>query len=270
MLRRWQRSQTACCATSGVQQGTAPCLRPGTCTWTLTRRVAPPWQRRRAFVPGAIPSFSPNQVTLQIVATALFGSDMDGTRARTITESIAIAFDFFGRRSSTGFIVPEWVSCSRRLSSPQLTSGRPEVPFMCNGCPPAPRRCLAAAHPGQPPVLERRETARRGGLWAHSRETKGARGPWGEDSARGRGGIRWLQAPGCVPPAGGGLSWTPAAAGALALHADRTLCSRRSARQAHPVQGRGGAGHGGPPASGRANDPAGESATCLGGFLASL
>lgn len=56
-----------------------------------------------------------NELTLQIVATALFGSDIRGPRARVITSKIATAFDFFGRRAATGFAIPEWVSKIRLI-----------------------------------------------------------------------------------------------------------------------------------------------------------
>jgi cytochrome P450 len=50
-----------------------------------------------------------NDLTLRIVAEALFGADMRGTRAREINDAIKEAFEFFGKRSATGMIVPEWV-----------------------------------------------------------------------------------------------------------------------------------------------------------------
>ena len=53
-----------------------------------------------------------NDLTLDIVATALFGSDMmsptNATRT-SLVASVAEAFEFFGKRSATGFIIPEWV-----------------------------------------------------------------------------------------------------------------------------------------------------------------
>ena len=50
-----------------------------------------------------------NDLTLRIVAEALFGADVRGKRAREINGAIKEAFEFFGRRSATGMIVPEWV-----------------------------------------------------------------------------------------------------------------------------------------------------------------
>ena len=50
-----------------------------------------------------------NDLTLRIVAEALFGADVRGARAREINGAIKEAFEFFGRRSATGMIVPEWV-----------------------------------------------------------------------------------------------------------------------------------------------------------------
>lgn len=50
-----------------------------------------------------------NSLTLGIVADALFGADVRGRRAREINGAIAEAFEFFGKRSSAGMIVPEWV-----------------------------------------------------------------------------------------------------------------------------------------------------------------
>ena len=50
-----------------------------------------------------------NNLTLRVVAEALFGADVRGARAMEINAAIKEAFEFFGNRSSTGFIVPEWV-----------------------------------------------------------------------------------------------------------------------------------------------------------------
>ena len=50
-----------------------------------------------------------NTLTLRAVADALFGADVRGARAMEINAAIKEAFEFFGNRSSTGFIVPEWV-----------------------------------------------------------------------------------------------------------------------------------------------------------------
>ena len=50
-----------------------------------------------------------NNLTLGIVADALFGADVRGRRAREINGAIAEAFEFFGKRSSTGMVIPEWV-----------------------------------------------------------------------------------------------------------------------------------------------------------------
>ena len=50
-----------------------------------------------------------NDLTLRIVAEALFGADVRGARAREINGAIKEAFEFFGRRSAAGMIVPEWV-----------------------------------------------------------------------------------------------------------------------------------------------------------------
>ena len=50
-----------------------------------------------------------NTLTLRVVADALFGADVRGARAMEINAAIKEAFEFFGNRSSTGFIVPEWV-----------------------------------------------------------------------------------------------------------------------------------------------------------------
>jgi cytochrome P450 len=50
-----------------------------------------------------------NNLTLGIVADALFGADVKGAAAREINGAIAEAFEFFGKRSSAGMIIPEWV-----------------------------------------------------------------------------------------------------------------------------------------------------------------
>ena len=48
-----------------------------------------------------------NELTLLIVATTLFGADMQGPKARTIVDAIGAAFTFFAQRATTGFIIPE-------------------------------------------------------------------------------------------------------------------------------------------------------------------
>jgi len=50
-----------------------------------------------------------NDVTLEIVARALFGADFEGKRKDKINRAIKECFEFFGRRAATGMIVPEWV-----------------------------------------------------------------------------------------------------------------------------------------------------------------
>ena len=80
--------------------------------WTPT---PPPWRTRAcrssrasgASVRGVYEDF--NALTLGVVADALFGADVRGARAMEINAAIKEAFEFFGNRSSTGFIVPEWV-----------------------------------------------------------------------------------------------------------------------------------------------------------------
>jgi cytochrome P450 len=57
-----------------------------------------------------------NDLTLTIVADALFGADVRGARASQITNAIRDAFEFFGKRSSVGFIVPEWVPTPDNLA----------------------------------------------------------------------------------------------------------------------------------------------------------
>ena len=49
-----------------------------------------------------------NDATLEIVARALFGADVEGARAATINRAIKDSFEFFGRRAATGMIIPEW------------------------------------------------------------------------------------------------------------------------------------------------------------------
>ena len=56
-----------------------------------------------------------NDLTLTIVAESLFGADIQGSRGKLINNSIKKAFEFFGKRSSTGFIVPEWVPTGDNL-----------------------------------------------------------------------------------------------------------------------------------------------------------
>ena len=46
--------------------------------------------------------------TLRITTTVLFGSDLDASQAVKLVDAIARAFDFFARRSATGFVIPEW------------------------------------------------------------------------------------------------------------------------------------------------------------------
>lgn len=50
-----------------------------------------------------------NDATLEIVARALFGTDVVGERASKINGAIKDSFEFFGRRAATGMIIPEWV-----------------------------------------------------------------------------------------------------------------------------------------------------------------
>lgn len=50
-----------------------------------------------------------NDLTLEIVADALFGADVRGADAREVNDAIKEAFEFFAKRSENGFIVPEWV-----------------------------------------------------------------------------------------------------------------------------------------------------------------
>ena len=57
-----------------------------------------------------------NDLTLTIVADALFGADVRGEKASQITRAIRDAFAFFGKRSSVGFVVPEWVPTPDNLA----------------------------------------------------------------------------------------------------------------------------------------------------------
>ena len=57
-----------------------------------------------------------NDLTLSIVADALFGADVRGARASQINGAIRDAFEFFGKRSSVGFVVPEWVPTPDNLA----------------------------------------------------------------------------------------------------------------------------------------------------------
>ena len=57
-----------------------------------------------------------NDLTLTIVADALFGADVRGEKASQITFAIRDAFEFFGKRSSVGFVVPEWVPTPDNLA----------------------------------------------------------------------------------------------------------------------------------------------------------
>jgi cytochrome P450 len=52
-----------------------------------------------------------NELTLRITLSALFGSseDLSSIAAKEVTDSIQLAFEFFSRRSATGFIIPESV-----------------------------------------------------------------------------------------------------------------------------------------------------------------
>ena len=50
-----------------------------------------------------------NDLTLTIVADALFGADVTGKSGAKITSAIKNAFEFFGKRSANGFVIPEWV-----------------------------------------------------------------------------------------------------------------------------------------------------------------
>lgn len=50
-----------------------------------------------------------NDATLEIVARALFGTDVVGSRANRINAAIKDAFEFFGRRAATGMVIPEWL-----------------------------------------------------------------------------------------------------------------------------------------------------------------
>ena len=49
-----------------------------------------------------------NDATLEIVASALFGTDVAGARASKINGAIKDSFEFFGRRAATGMVIPEW------------------------------------------------------------------------------------------------------------------------------------------------------------------
>jgi hypothetical protein len=46
--------------------------------------------------------------TLRITTTVLFGSDLDASQAVRLVGAVARAFEYFARRSATGFVVPEW------------------------------------------------------------------------------------------------------------------------------------------------------------------
>jgi cytochrome P450 len=50
-----------------------------------------------------------NELTLSIVLRALFGAGVTSWEARELTGAIRTAFEFFGRRAATAFIVPEFV-----------------------------------------------------------------------------------------------------------------------------------------------------------------
>ena len=57
-----------------------------------------------------------NDLTLAIVADALFGADVRGEDARAINGAIRDAFAYFAKRSSVGFVVPEWVPTPDNLA----------------------------------------------------------------------------------------------------------------------------------------------------------
>lgn len=57
-----------------------------------------------------------NDLTLAIVADALFGADVRGEDARAINGAIRDAFAYFAKRASVGFVVPEWVPTPDNLA----------------------------------------------------------------------------------------------------------------------------------------------------------
>ena len=46
--------------------------------------------------------------TLRITTNVLFGEDLDEARAGQLVRAVAQAFEYFARRSATGFVIPEW------------------------------------------------------------------------------------------------------------------------------------------------------------------
>ncbi len=38
----------------------------------------------------------------------LFGEDLDEAQASQLVQAVAQAFEYFARRSATGFVIPEW------------------------------------------------------------------------------------------------------------------------------------------------------------------
>ena len=46
--------------------------------------------------------------TLRITTNVLVGDDLDTARASELVQAVARAFEYFARRSATGFVVPEW------------------------------------------------------------------------------------------------------------------------------------------------------------------
>mmetsp|Transcript_22474 Transcript_22474/g.62331 ORF Transcript_22474/g.62331 Transcript_22474/m.62331 type:complete len:545 (+) Transcript_22474:187-1821(+) len=50
-----------------------------------------------------------NVLTLEIIADAVFGSAIEEEEAMEVMTGIVTAFEYFGRRAATGFIIPEWL-----------------------------------------------------------------------------------------------------------------------------------------------------------------
>jgi len=86
-----------------------------------------------------------NELTLEIVASTLFGADMRGAAAGRITGAIRAAFEFFAARAATGFAVPEWVPTPGNLRYGAAVAELDEVVYGLI------RERRAAAAAGAPP-----------------------------------------------------------------------------------------------------------------------
>lgn len=100
-----------------------------------------------------------NELTLQVVTEALFGADMRGADAQEIAGAIRTAFEFFGRRAATAFVLPEWLPTPDNLQYNSAVRRLDEVVYRLSG---AARSDGSRTIRGGPPGSAAKPAAERG------------------------------------------------------------------------------------------------------------